>query len=87
VPDNNGGTQGNSSRLGAGAIVTLSGLAALVTFMVQNTEDVKVHFLTWDFTWAVWMLTLVSALIGAFVWFGMGVIRRHRRRVARRASR
>jgi hypothetical protein len=29
----------------------------------------------------------VSALVGALVWFGLGVLRRHRRRKERRAAR
>jgi uncharacterized integral membrane protein len=74
-------------RLGGGAIATLSGTAALIIFMVQNTDDVTVTFLAWDFTWPTWLLTLVSALVGALVWFGMGVLRRHRRRKDRRAAR
>ena len=74
-------------RLGGGAIASLGGLAALVIFMIQNTEDVTVKFLFWEFTWAVWLLTLVAALIGALVWFGLGVLRRHRRRKERREDR
>ena len=74
-------------RLGGGAIVSLAGVAALVIFMVQNTEDVTVDFMFWDFTWPVWLLTLVAALIGALVWFGLGVLRRRRRRKERRADR
>jgi uncharacterized integral membrane protein len=75
------------SRLGGGAIASLGGLAALLVFMVQNTQDVTVHFLFWSFTWPLWLLILVTALIGAFVWFGLGVMRRHRRRKARREDR
>ena len=74
-------------RLGGGAIASLVGLAALVIFMIQNTEDVKVKFLWIDFTWPVWLLVLVSALVGALVWFGLGVLRRHRRRKDRRDDR
>lgn len=74
-------------RLGGGAIASLSGVAALVIFMIQNTEDVTVEFLTWKFTWPVWLLVLVAALTGAFVWFGLGVLRRHQRRKDRREDR
>jgi hypothetical protein len=35
----------------------------------------------------VWLLILVAALFGALVWFGLGVLRRHRRRVERREER
>ena len=79
--------QQQRARLGAGAIASIGGGAALVIFMVQNTSDVTVKFLFWEFTWHVWLLILVSALIGALVWFGMGVLRRHRRRKERRAER
>jgi len=41
-------------------------------------------FLFWSFTWPLWLFTLVSALAGALVWFGLGVLRQHRRRTARR---
>jgi len=74
-------------KLGGGAIASLGGVAALVIFMLQNTDDVTIEFLAWDFSWPVWLLTLVSALVGALIWFGMGVLRRHRRRVARRDDR
>jgi uncharacterized integral membrane protein len=74
-------------RLGAGAIASFAGIAALVIFMVQNTEDVTVDFLAWSFTWPVWLLILVSAAIGALVWLGLGVLRRHRRRKDRREDR
>ena len=56
-------------------------------FIVQNTDDVKLDFLFWDFTWPLWLLTIVSALLGALVFFGLGVMRRHRRRKERRADR
>ena len=74
-------------RFGAGAIASLVGIAALVIFMVQNTEDVTVDFLAWSFTWPLWLLILVSAAIGALVWLGLGVLRRHRRRKDRREDR
>ena len=75
------------ARLGGGAIATLVGVAVLVVFMIQNTQDVTVEFLFWDFTWPVWLIVLVSALIGALVWFALGVLRRHRRRKDRREDR
>ncbi|HUY67188.1 MAG TPA: LapA family protein [Acidimicrobiales bacterium] len=80
---------GNSSRarLSGGAIASLTGVGLLVIFMVQNTEKVTLHFLVWNFTWPLWLLTLFTAIFGALVWFGLGVLRRHRRRVARREER
>ena len=74
-------------KLGGGAIASIGGLGALVVFMFQNTDDVTVEFLFWDFTWPVWLLTLVAAVVGALVWLGLGVLRRHRRRKERREDR
>jgi uncharacterized integral membrane protein len=74
-------------QIGGGAIASLAGIGVLAVFMGQNTDDVTVKFLFWEFTWPVWLLVLVCALFGALVWFGLGVLRRHRRRVERRADR
>jgi uncharacterized integral membrane protein len=73
-------------KLGGGAIATIAGLAALIIFVVQNTEDVRFDFLFLHFTWPLWLYTIVVAAIGALVWFGLGVMRRHRRRTERRAD-
>ena len=71
-------------RLGGGAIATLSGLAVLLIVIIQNRQDVEIDFLFWGFTWPLWFYTIIVALFGALVWFGVGVIRRHRRRTQRR---
>jgi len=78
---------GSARRLSGGAIASLSGVALLVIFMLQNRERVPFDFLWWTLTWPLWLLILVSALVGALVWFGLGVIRRHNRRKQRRADR
>jgi uncharacterized integral membrane protein len=85
--DGTGADEKRGVRLGGGAIASLAGAGALLVFMIQNTEDVTVTFLFWEFTWPVWLMVLVAALVGALVWFGLGVLRRHRRRVARREER
>ena len=77
----------DNRKLGGGAIATIGGLGVLVVFMLQNTQDARVEFLFWDFTWPVWLLVLVSAALGAFVWLGLGILRRHRRRKERREDR
>jgi uncharacterized integral membrane protein len=74
-------------RLGGGAIASLTGIGLLVIFMIQNTQRVRLDFLFWAFTWPLWLLTVASALLGALVWFGLGVMRRHRRRKERRQAR
>ena len=63
------------------------GVGLLVVFMLQNRDKIPVHFLFWDFTWPLWLLIIVSAVFGALIWFGLGVMRRHRRRKERRADR
>ena len=82
-----GVAEGRNLRLSGGAIASLTGVGLLAIFMIQNTDRVTLHFLFWSFTWPLWLLTLVTALVGAMVWFGLGVMRRHRRRKARREQR
>ena len=74
-------------RLGTGAIASLTGLGLLLVFMIQNTQRVRLDFLFWSFTWPLWLLIVASALLGALVWLGLGVMRRHRRRKERRQAR
>jgi len=81
------GKKDRGLKLGLGAITSISGIAALLLFMLQNTADVNVTFFFWHFTMPVWLLALVTAVFGALVWFGLGVMRRHRRRRARREAR
>jgi uncharacterized integral membrane protein len=78
---------GEGARMGAGAIGSIVGIALLVVFMLQNREETRLDFLWWDFTWPLWLVIAVSAVVGAAVWFAMGVMRRHRRRKERRADR
>ena len=87
VPSDERPEASDRRKLGGGAIASVSGAAVLVIFMFQNTDDVTVSFLFWDYTWPVWLLTLLAALFGALVWLGLGVLRRHRRRKARREDR
>lgn len=77
----------DSRRLGGGAIASLVGVGVLLVFVLQNTEDVRFDFLFLSFTWPFWLYTIVTALFGALVWFGLGVMRRHRRRHERREDR
>ena len=82
-----GTAEGQGRQLGGGAIVSLTGAGLLVIFMIQNTEDITLKFLFWSFTWPLWLFTLMTASFGAIVWLGLGVMRRHRRRKARREER
>lgn len=74
-------------QLGGGAIASLCGLGVLLVFILQNRQDVRFDFLFLSFTWPLWFYTIVVALFGALAWFGLGVIRRHRRRKQRREDR
>ena len=83
----NGRTDDRGRKLGAGAIASRGGVAVLVIFMLQNRDDVEFSFLWWSFTWPLWLMILASAVFGALVWFGLGVMRRHNRRKDRRDDR
>jgi uncharacterized integral membrane protein len=74
-------------QIGAGAIAALSGGGVLLVFIIQNRDDVRFDFLFWHFTWPLWLYTIVTAVFGALVWLGLGILRRHRRRKARREAR
>jgi uncharacterized integral membrane protein len=77
----------DGGKLGGGAIATIAGVVVLLIFVVQNREPVPFKFLVFSFSWPLWLYTIVVALFGALVWFGLGVMRRHRRRKQRRADR
>ncbi|HEX3564642.1 MAG TPA: lipopolysaccharide assembly protein LapA domain-containing protein [Acidimicrobiales bacterium] len=87
VQQSPGDNKGSGGRLSGGAIISIIGVALLVIFMIQNTNKIRLHFLVWHFTMMLWLFTLITAVVGALVWFGLGVIRRHRRRKQRRDNR
>jgi uncharacterized integral membrane protein len=78
---------GGRSRISGGLVASGAGAAVLLLFVFQNTQDVRFTFLFFHFTWPLWLYTIVTAAVGALLWFGLGVMRRHRRRVARREAR
>ena len=82
-----GEVQQEGRRLSGGTIASLLGLAVLLIFIIQNKQDVRFHFLWLNFTWPLWFYTIVVAVFGALVWFGLGVVRRRQRRKRRRADR
>jgi uncharacterized integral membrane protein len=77
----------SSRRLSGGMITSLIGLAVLLIFIIENRMRIKIGFLFWHFIWPLWVYTIVIALFGALAWFGLGVMRRHRRRKERRENR
>jgi uncharacterized integral membrane protein len=76
-----------TSSMSKGVIATLAGGGLLVVFVVQNRDDVTLNFLFWSFTVPMWLFTVAVAVLGSIVWIGLGILRRHRRRKARRAAR
>jgi uncharacterized integral membrane protein len=76
-----------ASSISKGLIATLAGGGLLVVFVVQNRNDVTLNFLFWSFTVPMWLFTIAVAVLGSIVWIGLGILRRHRRRKARRADR
>ncbi len=74
-------------KLSGGVIAAAVGVVVLLIFIVQNTMDVRFRFLFLSFTWPLWLYTIVTAVFGALLWFGLGVLRRHQRREGRREAR
>jgi uncharacterized integral membrane protein len=83
----NGAGDKSGRRISSGVVATLGGGGLLVLFMAQNTENVTLQFLFWSFTVPLWLFTLTVAILGSILWIGLGVLRRHRRRQARRDAR
>ena len=82
-----GKADGNDNRSRLGVIASGVGVALLLAFVLQNSNKVEVHVLFWTFTWPLWLVIIIAAALGALVWFGAGVLRRHRRRANRREKR
>ena len=80
-------TSTSGRPVSGGLVAGLAGGGILLIFMIQNTQDVTLHFLVWHFTWPLWLFTILMAVVGALTWFAAGIVRRHRRRSARRADR
>ena len=86
----NNASQGSSqgSGGGTGLLVGMGVLgAALLAFIVQNTETVSFDWLFWSFEAPLWLVLVITALV-AFVLGQFALMwRRHRRRKARRQGR
>ena len=66
-------------RWSGGTIALLVGAIVLVVFIVQNTKEVRLDFLMFNFTWPLWLYTFVVAAFGGLLWFGIEVVRRRSR--------
>ena len=70
--ENGSGKTSDKRGLGGGAIASLVGVGCLVTFMLQNTEDVRLDFLVWHFTWPLWLVTVLVVAAAAYVGLVLG---------------
>jgi uncharacterized integral membrane protein len=68
--------------LSARAVAFLVGAILLLVFMLENTRDARVHLFFWHVNLPLWFVIFGSALAGAILWAGFGVVRLHRRRQA-----
>ena len=57
----------SGKHLGGGAIATIVGVALLVIFVAENTQDVKFDFLFWSVDIPIWLLSLLMAGVGALI--------------------
>ena len=60
---------------------------ALFAFIIQNRSPVKLNWLFWSFSWPLWLLLVVTIVLSLLAGQIALLLRRHRRRVARRAAR
>jgi uncharacterized integral membrane protein len=56
-------------------------LAAAIVFVVQNSTHVETNFLFLDFNARLWVVILVSVLLGAGLGQAAGLLRRRRKKV------
>jgi len=60
-------------------------LALILIFVVQNTTEVRIQFLTMDFSMPLGVALLVAALLGALLMLAIGTVRiMQLRRLAKR---
>lgn|SRR5262245_22187626 len=60
-------------------------LALILIFVVQNHTEVRIHFLTMDFSMPLGVALLVAALLGALLMLAIGTVRiMQLRRLAKR---
>ncbi len=83
APQSGGGSRGVNGWLIGGGILA----ALLIVFIVQNTTDTQFSFLFWSFTLPLWLVLVITALVGFVIGQFALLWRRHKRRKARRDGR
>ena len=68
------------SSITARSIVGVVVLVGFIAFVLQNTGDVQVDWLVFEFTVPLYLLIVTSAVVGAVLYAVFGWSRRRRRR-------
>ena len=71
-----GATLGHQLRMGAGGVAT----AALLLFFLQNLQEVRMHFLWFDWETRLIFALLVSSVVGGVAAWLIGALRRRGQR-------
>ncbi|GMR03158.1 MAG: hypothetical protein BMS9Abin20_1527 [Acidimicrobiia bacterium] len=76
-----------SNRRIVGLIVTVVVIAVAGIFIFQNTDDTSVEFLFLSGRAPLYLVIVVSMILGALLgWIGSAIRRRRKRRIAHEAS-
>ncbi len=78
-PSGNAAAKG-SSDLNPRIIVGIVLAALAVIFILQNTNDVEINFLFWDFTFGMWLALLIALVFGLVIGWGLHVWQGRRKR-------
>ncbi len=62
-----GGRGTNDSKLNAGVVGLGLAAAALLAFVVQNTEDATFNWLMIEITMPLWLALVIAAVLGAVI--------------------
>jgi uncharacterized integral membrane protein len=60
-------------------LIALMIAALFLRFLVDNSETQTVSFLWWDWSSPLWLILIISAVIGVVVWEMASYLRRRRR--------
>jgi uncharacterized integral membrane protein len=70
------GDSGDGRRVSGRLVVVGVIVVALGTFVLQNTDDVKVKWLIFNFTAPLWIILLVTAALALVLGEAVGVLRK-----------
>ena len=81
-----GGSSQSAGRYVMPTIATLI-VIAILAFILQNRQSIKISWLFWSFSWPLWLLLVVTIVLALIAGQILLMLRRHRRRKARREAR